>query len=240
MVSISALHALTAELHAGFLTLAFVCIMAVAAAQIVVRYKNRMPKSFVRIAIRTRGYVEAAGFVGAALGVLGLLLSAWTGMYAWPTDVLINDPVIRNKILLSAYATVMWGGVVYIRSRFGRGLWTCPAMATLYVVLTFISFGLVGTTGSMGAHLTQGGSALDPLWSIVGFKVTDVLEIPTNEAALVMLVSVALFIVSLAIARRYELFNVKLSPETCQKYFKWDEPTLVFDGPQQAPEQQKT
>jgi len=231
MVTVEALHALTAELHAGFLTLAFVCIMIVAGCQIVVRYRNRMPKSFVNIAIRIRGYMEAAGFVGAVLGVLGLLLSAWTGMYAWTLDALIDDPVIRNKILLTAFATMFWAGVVFIRSRFGRGLWTCPAMATLYVVLTFVSFGMVGTVGSMGAHLTQGGSALDPIWQIVGFQVTDILELSTNAAALLAIVSVALLVVALAIARKYDLFAAKLGAETCQKLFKWDEPTIVVEAP---------
>jgi len=231
MVTVEALHALTAELHAGFLTLAFVCIMIVAACQIVVRLRNRMPKSFVNISIRIRGYMEAAGFVGAVLGVLGLLLSAWTGMYAWTLDALINDPVIRNKILLTAFATVLWAGVVFIRSRFGRGLWTCPAMASLYVVLTFVAFGMVGTVGSMGAHLTQGGSALDPIWSIVGFRVDTIIELSTNVAALLAIVSVALLVIALAIARRYDLFSVKLGGDTCQKYFKWDEPVIVFEAP---------
>ena len=231
MVTVEALHALTAELHAGFLTLAFICIMIVAACQIVVRLRNRMPKSFVNIAIRIRGYMEAAGFVGAVLGVLGLLLSAWTGMYAWTLDALINDPVIRNKILLTAFATVMWAGVVFVRSRFGRGLWTCPAMATLYVVLTFVSFGMVGTVGSMGAHLTQGGSALDPIWQIVGFRVDPIIELSTNAAALLAIVSVALLIVALAVARRYDLFSVKLGADTCQKRFKWDEPVIILEEP---------
>jgi hypothetical protein len=231
MVTVEALHALTAELHAGFLTLAFVCIMIVAGCQIVVRLRNRMPKSFVRIAIRIRGYMEAAGFVGAVLGVLGLLLSAWTGMYAWTLDALINDPVIRNKILLTAFATVLWAGVVFIRSRYGRGLWTCPAMASLYVVLTFVAFGMIGTVGSMGAHLAQGGSALDPIWSLVGFRVDTIIELSTNAAALLALVSVALLVVALAIARKYDLFSVKLGAETCQKYFKWDEPVIVVEAP---------
>ncbi len=233
MVTIGALHALTAELHAGFLTLAFVCIMIVAACQIVVRLRNHMPKVLVRVSIRIRGYMEAAGFVGAVLGVIGLLLSAWTGMYAEPLNALINDTVVKNKILLSAYATVMWGGVVYIRSRFGRGLWTCSAMAALYVILVFVSFGVVGTIGSLGAHLTQGGSALDPLWQLVGFKYNGLLETTTDAAALIAIISVALFIIALAIARRYDLFGVKLGAESCQRYFKWDEPTLVYEAPAQ-------
>jgi len=41
MVTMSALHALTAELHAGFLTLAFVCIMITALCQIAIRLKDR-------------------------------------------------------------------------------------------------------------------------------------------------------------------------------------------------------
>lgn len=231
MVSMSALHALTAELHAGFLTLAFVCIMIVAVAQIVVRLKNRMPKKFVEWAIRVRGYTEAAGYVGAVLGVLGLLLSAWTGMYAWPMDILLDSPVVRNKILLTAFATVLWGGVVYIRSRFGRGLWTCPSMATLYIAMTFVAFGVLGTTGSMGAHLVQGGSALDPLWNFVGFRVTANLVLSANIDAAIAITSVAALVVAMYVARRYDLFSVKLGAETCQRVFKWDEPKIEYEVP---------
>ena len=231
MVDMSALHALTAELHAGFLTLAFVCIMAVAVAQVVVRLQTRMPKTFVRWAVRTRGYFEAAGYVGAVLGILGLLLSAWTGMYAWPYDVLIDDPIVRNKIMLTAFSTVMWSGVVFLRTRFGRGLWTCPAMAVVYVTLTFVSFGILGTTGSMGAHITKGGSAMDPIWSLVGFKVTTDLIINSNIAAFVALASMAAIVISLVVARRYDLFQMKLGAETCQKFFMWDEPRIEYEMP---------
>lgn len=226
MVEMSALHALTAELHAGFLTLSFVCIMLVAAAQVVVRYRKRMPKGLVNLAIRTRGYFEAAGYVGAALGILGLLLSAWTGMYAWPYDVLVDSAIIRNKIMLTAFSTVMWGGVVFMRARFGRGLWTCPMMAALYVVLSFVAFGVLGTTGSMGAHITQGGSAMDPIWQLVGFQVTSSLILNSNIAAVVALASMGTLVVTLVVARRYDLFSERLAPETCQKIFRWDDPKI--------------
>jgi hypothetical protein len=234
MVDMSALHALTAELHAGFLTLSFVCIMAVAAAQIAVRLKDRMPKVLVSWAIKTRGYFEAAGYVGAVLGILGLLLSAWTGMYAWPYDVLIDDSVVRNKILLTAFSTVMWTGVVFIRTRFGRGLWTCPAMATVYVVLTFFAFGVLGTTGSMGAHITKGGSAMDPIWNLVGFQVTSDLTLDSNIAAFVAIASMGVIVLSLVVAKRYDLFQMRLGVETCQKVFKWDEPRIEAEVPRKV------
>jgi len=226
MVSMSALHSLTAELHAGFLTLAFVCIVIVAGSQIVVRYKSRMPKRLVNLAIRVRGYTEAAGYVGAVGGLLGLLLSAWTGMYAWPSSALLDSPEVRNKIMLTVFATVLWAMVVFVRLRFGRGLWTCPAMATLYVVLAFVAYGVVGMTGSLGAHLTLGESVLDPLWNLVGVDVGEDLALEPATAALLALLSMLGLILALWVARRKDLFSVRLDAETCQKFFKWDEPVI--------------
>lgn len=146
--------------------------------------------------------------------------------------VLLESAVVRNKILLTAFSTVMWGGVVYIRSRFGRGLWTCPAMAVVYVGLTFVAFGLLGTTGSMGAHLVQGGSALDPLWNFVGFRVGANLVLNANIDALIAIASAAALVIALVIGRRYDLFSVKLGAETCQRVFKWDEPKIVYEAPE--------
>lgn len=228
MVSMSALHTLTAELHAGFLTLAFICIMMVAVAQVVVRLKNKswMPRRLVSLAIRVRGYAEAAGYVGAALGIIGLLLSAYTGMYAWPQDVLLDSPVVMNKIMFTAFATVLWCGVLFIRARFGRGLWTCPMMAAVYVGLTFVAYGVLGMTGSLGAHLTVGESVLDPLWNLIGMKVDDPIALEPNMASGIAIACAIAFVLSLAVARRYDLFAVKLEPAACQKLFRWDEPTI--------------
>ena len=228
MVTMAALHALTAELHGGMLTLAFIAIMIVALAQIAVRLRNRMPKRLVKAAIQVRGYAEATGYFASIAGLVGLLLSAYTGMYAWPTDVLVNDPVIQNKILLTAFSTCFWIGVVVIRTRFGRGLWACPSMAMLYTVLTMAGFGLVGLTGSLGAHLRPGGggSVLDPFWNFLHIDVAKTMSLAPTVAAIVAMVSVVAFIISLAIARRYELFGAKLGAETCEKYFRWDEPRI--------------
>jgi hypothetical protein len=226
MVTMAALHALTAELHGGMLTLAFFAIATVALAQITVRLKNHMPKRLVKAAIQVRGYTEATGYVATIGGLIGLLLSSYTGMYAWPQDALINDPVVQNKILLTAFSTALWIGVAIIRTRFGRGLWTCPAMATLYTALAIAAFGVVGLTGSLGAHLTKGGSLLDPFWDFLHIDVAETMSLAPVAAVLVAMGSMVAFVVSLAIARRYELFGVKLEAETCGKYFKWDEPRI--------------
>ena len=226
MVTMTALHSLTAELHSGFLTLAFACVMIVLVSQVVVRLKKWMPKTFVRWAIIVRGYAEPASYVAAVAGLLGLVLSAYTGMYAWPMDKLLESGVVRNKILFTAYSTVLWAAVIFIRTRFGRPLWTCPAMATVYVGFVFVAYGFLGMAGSLGAHITQGGSVLDPLWSIVGFRVESAVEFGPDLAAGIAIFSAAIFVVSLWIAQRYDLFAMKLSAETCQKIFRWDEPKM--------------
>ncbi len=227
MVSMSGLHSLTAELHAGFLTLAFACIMIVAGAQIVVRLRDRMPNLLVRWAIIARGYAEAASYVGAIAGVAALILSAWTGMYAWPMDKLIENDLIKNKILLTAYATVMWGGVVFIRTRFGRGLWACPAIATVYVGITITAFAMIALAGCLGSKLVRNESLLEPLYVLAGLNIDKAFELSPDIAAAIALGSAVLLIGSLILARRKDLFAVRLTPETCQKVFKWDEPKIA-------------
>jgi len=235
MVSMTALHSLTAELHAGFLTLAFVCIMLVAGSQVIVHLRNRkwMPRKLVDLAIRTRGYLEAAGYVGAALGLIGILLSAYTGMYAWPQDVLLDSVVVQNKIMFTTFSGVLWGGVLFIRARFGRGLWTCPMMAAFYTGLAFVAYGILGMTGSLGAHLTVGESILDPLWDWIGMRVDTPIALDAEVAAGIAIVCGMIFVLSLAIARKYDLFSVRLEAETCQKLFRWDEPRILESSPPQ-------
>jgi len=227
MVSISGLHALSAELHAGFLTLAIVCILIVVAAQIIVRMRKRMPKSLVRWAIRTRGYAEITSYVAAVAGVLSLVLSAWTGMYAWRMDKLLESELVRNKILLTAYATILWGGVVFIRTRFGRGLWTCPAMTVVYVGSAIIAFGMIAIAGCLGSTLSRGESLLEPVYKFVGLDFEKGIEVDPGIAAAIALASAAALIGSLLLARVRQLFTVELGPETCQKVFRWDEPKIL-------------
>lgn len=229
MVAWSALHSLTAELHSGMLTLATLCIVAVAVAQLVVGYRDRFPKRLVNLAIRTRGYFEATGYVAAVGGVVGLVLSGYTGMNAWPPDVLLESALIRNKITITIFVTVLWMMIVFIRVRFGRGLWTCPLMATLYTGLAVFAFGLIALTGSMGAHTTVGESIADPVWALLGIDVTkDLFMFPMWLGGAIALAAIGLLVTSLIVARRHKLYSVELTPEACSKvsgFLKWDEPT---------------
>jgi hypothetical protein len=81
-------------------------------------------------------------------------------------------------------------------------------------------------TGSVGAHLTIGESLLDPLWNLVGLDIGEDLALQPSTAAMLALLSVVGLVIALLVARRKDLFTVKLGPETCQKFFKWDEPVI--------------
>lgn len=229
MVSMSSLHSLTAEIHSGMLTLAFACIVVVAASQVIVAYRKRFPSALVDLALKVRGYAEATGYVAAVGGLIGLFLSTYTGMYAWPQEDLLLSDEVRNKITLTVFAIVLWSMVVFIRFRFGRGLWTCPTMASVYTLVAVAAMGVTGATGSVGAHLTKGESLMDPLWNMLRVEITESIVLEPEVATAIALVSVIVLMLSLTYGKRKGLFEVKLGPETCQKLFKWDEPTIHTD-----------
>ncbi len=226
MVSMTSLHSLTAEIHGGMFTLAFACILAVAASQVIVAYRRRFPTGLVDLAIKVRGYAEATGYVAAVGGLIGLFLSTWTGMYAWPQEDLLLSEEVRNKITLTVFAIALWSMVVFIRFKFGRGLWTCPAMAFVYTLVAVVAMAVTGATGSVGAHLTKGESLLDPMWDSLRVEIAESFVLEPGTAAVMALLSVIGLMLALVYGKRAGLFDVVLGPDTCQKFFRWDEPTI--------------
>lgn len=229
MVSMSALHSLTAEMHTGFLTLAFACIVIVGLSQVVLHYRHKAPKRFSTWAQNIRGYAEAAGFVGAVGGFIGLILSGVTGMYAWPSDALFSSPVVMNKILLTVFGTVMWGVVVFTRAHFGRGLWSSRSLSVFYVSFTFAAFMTVGLAGSLGAHLTVGESVLDPVWSIAGVDIGTTLALGLVIAIAASLVSLGVVLATVVYARYKRLDTYRVGPASCQNFFKCSDNTVVMN-----------
>jgi hypothetical protein len=85
---------------------------------------------------------------------------------------------------------------------------------------------VTGATGSVGAHLTKGESLLDPLWNMLNVTITESFVLEPSVAGGIALFTMIGLVLSLVYARRAGLFDVKLAPETCQRYFKWDEPVI--------------
>jgi hypothetical protein len=226
MVEEAAFHALSAEMHVGILTLAAFSIIITLSCQVVVRWESSMPRSLVRLAMAIRGYTEAASFVATIAGVLMLLVSAFTGMEAWNRDALLADPVVRNKIMLTVFALVMWMGVLGIRAVFGRRLWNCTGMVALYVLLALAAYGLIAVTGSLGSHLTNGWSALDWLWDLLPVDPYQSFQLPITWMALLVLISLGGVLMALLYIKWYSLAE-PMEPSSCQKGPTWTEPSIL-------------
>lgn len=210
MVAMSALHSLTAELHTGFLTLAMIAIAVTFLCQLVIRFGRG--GWFSRLSSRVRGYTDAAGIMGAFFGVFALLLSAYTGINSRDSFLaLYNDPVTANKILLTITVTAIWIMVVIIRLRVGKRLWTSGGFALFYTAVAAIGFIITALVGSMGAHLTQGESALDPLLSSFGIDYTKYFLLDANLAMIISIISLAVIVVCIFLAARMRLLKVRIA-----------------------------
>ena len=201
-MSMSALHSLTAELHAGFLTLAFVCILVAAVASVINRRGGGCCSSRSERLDKMIVYTDAAGYVAAIAGVFGLVLSAITGMLAWPIDALLDSELVQNKIMLTVLGTVLWCIVVATRSKFGSALYSSPLMSSLFVMITLASYAAISVAGSMGAHLTIGESVLDPLLQSIHINIENVFYLSTVIAIAIVLISAASIILMLIISKR--------------------------------------
>ena len=221
MVAMSAVHALTVELHTGFLTLAMIGIAVTFLCQLVIRFGRG--GIFYRWSTKLRGYTEAAGIMGAFFGVFALLLSAYTGIGSRSSfDVLYNDPITANKILLTIVVTAIWSMVVIIRLKVDKRLWTSGGFALFYTAIAAVGFAITALVGSMGAHLTQGESTIDPVLNSVGIDYTKFFLLDANLAMIISIISLVVIVVCIFLAARMRLWKVRIAkPDT-----KWTLPTI--------------
>lgn len=227
MVAMTALHALTAELHSGFLTLAIAGIVLTFLCQLTISWEEHMPEQLVRWARSLRGYSEAAGIVGAFLGVILLVVSGYTGYNAYGDAAAVLDVAItRNKIMLTIFATILWTSVVVIRLTFKRKLWTSFEMSGLYTLLALGGYGLTALTGSMGGHLTHGGSFLDPVLNGFGFDYTKPIEFDPSLMTVAALLGIGALIMGLVQIRSNGLWSLRPGAND-GKLRTWSEPVIM-------------
>jgi hypothetical protein len=224
MVDPAALHALTVELHSGFLFLAAASIILVALGLVFLRFWPARGGKLSELVRTATGYLEPTGLVAALAGVIALLLSAFTGMTAWGgTDAVLDNPVTRNKIILTTIITVLWSLVVLTRLRFGRVLWRVPLLAALYVGTAVVAFSLTSFTGSMGAHLSQGGSIIDPALGSLGIDYASDLFLGPTTAMVIIALSTIVIIACLVVLHRRKEKLTELVKESAERS-RWSGP----------------
>jgi len=220
------IHSLTVDLHTALFLLAFACILITLLCQLVIYYGESMPRSLVRCSRRTRGYTDAAAFVSILIGIVAILLSAFTGSESESSDVILNDPMLRNKIMLTSFALVIWIGVAVFRGKFGRKLWTNPFMSGSYTFLAIIGMVLIGTTGSLGAQIAQGESVLDFFWKYLPFDITQDLSFSLDWSMAIGLGSVLVIVFSLLIVRMSGIAKEEYRAKSSTSWSKWEEPVI--------------
>jgi hypothetical protein len=227
MVAMTAIHILTAELHTGFLTLAFAGIALTFLCQLAIAWEKRMPATLVRWARSLRGYSEAAGLVGAFLGVIVLVISGYSGFNAYGSSSAILDVAItRNKIMFTAFATILWASVVIIRLSFKRKLWTSFEMSGLYTLLALGAYGLTALVGSMGGHITKGESSIEPILNAVGFDYTKPFEFDPWLMTMVALMGIGALIMALVQIRLGKLWTLRPGAND-GNLRTWSEPRMI-------------
>jgi hypothetical protein len=199
MVDMASIHALTAELHTGFLTLAFFAIAGVFLSQLLLRYAPKRCSGSRMLTLRE--YLEPTGYIATIAGALAVTLSAITGSAAWSVDNLLASPLTRNKIMFTSFALVIWSVVLFMRWKLKRNLWTYPGTALLYSGMAATAYAITAATGSLGAHLVKGGSILDPYLAAIGIDLTKDITLTFTAALVITVASVAVITVVLLVAR---------------------------------------
>jgi hypothetical protein len=196
------------QLHGGMLTLATVCILATVIDRIHLRMRrtNDRHGSFWSVDSgmgKLSRYAEPTAYVAGIGGVIGLITSAIVGIYVWPIELITTSTLGLNKVMFFIFATELWIIFVCLRSKYGENLWKNSAMATVYACLGVLGFLFMVIAGSLGAHMSQKASVIDPIFALFGidpvtFGVTGfdfvIILIGVSLVLVVVPITVALYI----------------------------------------------
>ena len=85
-----------------------------------------------------------------------------------------------------------------------------------------MGFAITALVGSMGAHLTQGESTIDPVPNSVGIDYTKFFLLDANLTMIISIISLVVIVVCIFLAARMRLLKVRIAkPET-----RWTLPTI--------------
>jgi hypothetical protein len=186
-------HGLVVEEHTGiavFIVLALV-------VRILTDLAFRGPNPSPRVQMIRQG-TDFVGYAGSLAVVFFLIVSGVTGYLIQSYSLLIQSPILINKSLLALAALFFWAAYFVVRFKFGSGLWQRRGLylAELFTALLGITF--TALTASMGAELTVGQSAMEPLYKMLSFSwktfLVQPLEIEITAALIVVGVVLALII----------------------------------------------
>jgi hypothetical protein len=163
-----ALHSVTIELHGGMLTLAFICIAIKVIDILWGRFLGDKGGFLRRILIKASEYSSPTILLAAIGGVIGLLLSAYTGASLVPAGTLSTSPITLNKVMVTVVAVQLWTFMIVFNLSFGEKAWDGRNRRLIMVLSGGLGYFFSITGGSIGGTMAGKVSIMEPLWEFLG------------------------------------------------------------------------
>jgi hypothetical protein len=113
---------------------------------------------------------DKIAFLGSLAAVFFLIISGVTGYLIQPLAVIEAQPDLMNKSLLALGALFFWTAFFFMRYWFGPGLWERKGLYVAQVVTALIGLVFTALTASIGAEITLGQSAMEPVYNALNFS----------------------------------------------------------------------
>ena len=174
-VPVNIWHGLVVEEHTGIAIFIILALLARVATDIGTRGKTPSPR-----ALMIRQGTDFVAYAGSGLVVFFLVLSGVTGYLIQPYSMLIQSPILINKSLLALVSLFFWTAFFVVRYLMGPQLWEKKGLYFVELVTAFLGIFFTALTASMGAELTVGQSAMEPLYSALNFSWKTFIISPTD------------------------------------------------------------
>ena len=120
--------------------------------------------------------------------VIFAVLAGLTGLYTtWGFEAVTSVSLTVNKAMIGSFGLLALVLMVWIRYRYGPGLWEDPSLKITYTILGFIGSGAAIVTGSLGGKAALLGTVLDWLWKLLNIEPLFPMVMPVwGSAALIV------------------------------------------------------
>jgi hypothetical protein len=163
-----AVHSVTIELHGGMLTLAFVCIAIKVIDVLWARFLGDKGGFLRRILIKASEYSTPTILLAAIGGVIGLLLSAYTGASLVPADTVPTSSITLNKIMVTVAAVELWTLMIIFNLAYGEKSWENRPRFLFMTLSGGLGYFFSITGGSIGGTMAGKVSIMEPMWEFLG------------------------------------------------------------------------
>ncbi len=163
-----AVHSVTIELHGGMLTLAFICIAIKVIDMLWGRFLGEKGGFLRRVLLKASEYSSPTILLAAIGGVIGLLLSAYTGASLVPEGTLQISSITLNKVMVTVVATELWMLLIAFNLTYGDESWGTRNRSLMMIFTGGLGYFFSITGGSIGGTMAGKVSIMEPLWEFLG------------------------------------------------------------------------